>query len=66
MTAAIPTLAKQYDPFATEPRWQTFWEEQGVYVADPKQPGEAFSMVLPPPQRHRQPAYGACFRLYPA
>ncbi|MGK7907050.1 MAG: valine--tRNA ligase, partial [Synechococcus sp.] len=29
--------------------WQQFWEEKGVYVADPKQPGEAFSMVLPPP-----------------
>ncbi|MGK7913840.1 MAG: valine--tRNA ligase [Synechococcus sp.] len=49
MTAAIPTLPKQYDPFAAEPRWQQFWEEKGVYVADPKQPGEAFSMVLPPP-----------------
>ncbi|WP_017327529.1 valine--tRNA ligase [Synechococcus sp. PCC 7336] len=50
MTAAAPASpAKQYDPFATEPRWQTFWEERGVYVADPEQPGEAFSMVLPPP-----------------
>ena len=49
MTAAIPTLAKQYDPFATEPRWQQYWEEQAIYVADPDRPGEAFSMVLPPP-----------------
>ena len=49
MTAASPALAKQYDPFETEPRWQLFWEEQGVYVAEPEQPGEAFSMVLPPP-----------------
>jgi valyl-tRNA synthetase len=49
MTAALPSLAKQYDPFAAEPRWQQFWEQQGFYVADPKKPGSAFSMVLPPP-----------------
>ncbi|MFS8822343.1 valine--tRNA ligase, partial [Synechococcus sp. W60.2] len=39
----------QYNPFETEPKWQRFWEEKGFYVADPKAPGEAFSMVLPPP-----------------
>ncbi|MEO0802245.1 MAG: valine--tRNA ligase [Cyanobacteria bacterium J06642_2] len=49
MTAAVPTLATQYDPFATEPTWQAFWEERGFYVADPEQDGETFSMVLPPP-----------------
>jgi len=51
MTAA-PSLAhlpSQYNPFETEPKWQRFWEEKGFYVADPKAPGEAFSMVLPPP-----------------
>ncbi|MGF1574794.1 MAG: valine--tRNA ligase [Cyanophyceae cyanobacterium] len=43
------TLATQYNPFETEPKWQAFWEEGGFYVADPSQPGEAFSIVLPPP-----------------
>lgn len=47
MTAeALPT---QYNPFEAEPKWQRFWEDGGFYVADPSQPGEAFSMVLPPP-----------------
>jgi valyl-tRNA synthetase len=51
MTAAISSanLPSQYNPFETEPKWQRFWEEKGFYVADPKAPGEAFSMVLPPP-----------------
>ncbi len=48
-TPAAPSLASQYNPFETEPRWQQFWEERGFYVANPAQPGEAFSMVLPPP-----------------
>ncbi len=42
-------LATQYNPFETEPKWQAFWEQGGFYVADPGQPGKAFSMVLPPP-----------------
>ncbi|MFS8796683.1 valine--tRNA ligase [Synechococcus sp. R70.1] len=42
-------MPSQYNPFETEPKWQRFWEEKGFYVADPKAPGEAFSMVLPPP-----------------
>ncbi|MEN9230967.1 MAG: valine--tRNA ligase [Thermostichus sp. DG02_5_bins_236] len=52
MTAVIlqaNSLPSQYNPFETEPRWQRFWEEKGFYVADPKAPGEMFSMVLPPP-----------------
>ncbi len=49
MTLAAPTLASQYNPFETEPRWQRFWEDQGFYVADPEKPGESFSLVLPPP-----------------
>ncbi|MEN9201692.1 MAG: valine--tRNA ligase [Thermostichus sp. DG02_2_bins_29] len=52
MTAAIlqtDNLPSQYNPFETEPKWQRFWEEKGFYVADPKAPGERFSMVLPPP-----------------
>lgn len=51
MTAApsLANLPSQYNPFETEPKWQRFWEEKGFYVVDPKAPGEAFSMVLPPP-----------------
>jgi valyl-tRNA synthetase len=46
---AVSSLATQYNPFECESRWQQFWEEQGFYRADPEKPGEAFSMVLPPP-----------------
>jgi valyl-tRNA synthetase len=49
MTAAIPTLASQYDPFATEAKWQTYWEDQQVFKADPSRAGAPYCIVIPPP-----------------
>lgn len=49
MTATTPSLPTQYDPTTTEAKWQTFWEEQGVFQANPEQGGEPYSMVIPPP-----------------
>jgi valyl-tRNA synthetase len=49
MTVASPSLPTQYNPFEAEPRWQRFWEEKGLYVANPEKSGPVFSMVLPPP-----------------
>ncbi|MEN9206272.1 MAG: valine--tRNA ligase, partial [Thermostichales cyanobacterium DRC_bins_46] len=46
MSEPLPPV---YDPFLTEPKWQQFWQEKGFYQADPRAPGESFSMVLPPP-----------------
>ncbi len=43
------SLPKTYDPAATEARWQRAWEEAGVFHPDPAAPGEAFSVVIPPP-----------------
>ncbi len=49
MTASIPTLASQYEPFATEAKWQKFWEAHQVFKADPNHDGEPFCIVIPPP-----------------
>ncbi|MBD2026827.1 valine--tRNA ligase [Leptolyngbya sp. FACHB-711] len=49
MTATISTLASQYDPFATEAKWQKSWEENQVFKADPDRGGTPYCIVIPPP-----------------
>lgn len=49
MTAAIPTLASQYDPSTTEAKWQQFWEDKQVFKADPNREGDPYCIVIPPP-----------------
>lgn len=49
MTAPIPNLPSQYDPSTTEAKWQKSWEENHVFTADPKHPGEPYCVVIPPP-----------------
>ncbi len=49
MTATTPTLASQYDPTATETKWQEYWEDQEVFKADPSRGGEPFCVMMPPP-----------------
>ena len=49
MTAAVPNLSSQYDPSQTETKWQTAWEENSVFKADPDHEGEPFCVVIPPP-----------------
>lgn len=43
------TLPSQYDPSATEAKWQQFWADQRVFEADPEQGGQQFCIVIPPP-----------------
>jgi valyl-tRNA synthetase len=43
------TLPSQYDPSATEAKWQQFWEDQQVFEAHPEQGGKPFCIVIPPP-----------------
>jgi valyl-tRNA synthetase len=38
-----------YNPEGVEERWQTTWEEEGHYYAEPDAPGESFVIALPPP-----------------
>ncbi|MBE7383653.1 MAG: valine--tRNA ligase [Leptolyngbya sp. SIO1E4] len=49
MTAAISTLSSQYDPSSTEEKWQQVWEARHIFKADPSHAGEAFCVVIPPP-----------------
>jgi valyl-tRNA synthetase len=49
MTATISNLPSVYEPFATEAKWQKFWEDNQVYKANPDHPGEPYCIVIPPP-----------------
>ncbi|MEM9215601.1 MAG: valine--tRNA ligase [Cyanobacteria bacterium P01_F01_bin.150] len=49
MTAHTPNLSSQYDPSITESKWQTYWEENEVFKADPDHPGTPYCVVIPPP-----------------
>ncbi|WP_017715720.1 valine--tRNA ligase [Kamptonema formosum] len=44
-----PTLPPQYDPFATEAKWQQYWEEHQTFKADPAAGGTPYCIVIPPP-----------------
>ncbi|HLX18644.1 MAG TPA: valine--tRNA ligase [Gaiellaceae bacterium] len=38
-----------YSPQGVEERWQRTWEDEGLYHADPKEPGETYVIAVPPP-----------------
>jgi valyl-tRNA synthetase len=42
-------LSKAYDAKAAQETWLKFWEEKGYFKANPAAPGEAYSIVIPPP-----------------
>jgi valyl-tRNA synthetase len=42
-------LPRRYDAKETEPRWQKFWEDEGVFKYDPSSPAEVYSVDTPPP-----------------
>jgi valyl-tRNA synthetase len=42
-------IAKAYEPQQIEPRWAEYWVKEELFKADPKAPGPAFSIVIPPP-----------------
>ncbi len=43
------TLEKTYEPQQVEARWYAYWEEQGLFHADPLSDKPAYSIVIPPP-----------------
>ncbi len=47
--AMTPELPKQYEPAATESKWQQAWETHQVFKADPEKPGDPYCVVIPPP-----------------
>ena len=42
-------LAKTFDPKSAQERWFQRWIDLGYFRADPSRPGDAFSIVIPPP-----------------
>ena len=42
-------LAKAYEPAAIEEKWAKYWVDENVFTVDPEAEGEAFTMLLPPP-----------------
>jgi valyl-tRNA synthetase len=42
-------LSKTYDPAAVEAEANRVWLEEKCFAADPKAPGEAYAIVIPPP-----------------
>ncbi|MFN3927016.1 MAG: valine--tRNA ligase [Pseudanabaenaceae cyanobacterium] len=42
-------LPKQYQPQPTEAKWQAFWEESGVFIANRDSDRPVFSVMIPPP-----------------
>jgi valyl-tRNA synthetase len=49
MSATNSNLPTQYDSSTTEAKWQKSWEENQVFQADPRHPGEPYCIVIPPP-----------------
>ncbi|AFY79115.1 valyl-tRNA synthetase [Pleurocapsa sp. PCC 7327] len=49
MTATLPILPTQYDPKATEAKWQQYWENKQVFQANPDRGGNPYCIVIPPP-----------------
>lgn len=42
-------LSKSYDPKLVEEKWYSFWEEEGLFTADPHSKKEPYCIVIPPP-----------------
>ncbi len=43
------TLDKSYEPAEVEARWYKFWEDNGLFHADPHSEKPPYSLVIPPP-----------------
>jgi len=42
-------ISKSYDPKEIENKWYKYWEDNKYFHADPKDEGEPFTIVMPPP-----------------
>jgi valyl-tRNA synthetase len=46
---APDAMEKRYDPATLEDRWYARWLAAGLFHADPRRAGEAYSIAIPPP-----------------
>ena len=46
---SLDALPKAYEPKDVEAHWRSYWEENKTFTPDPDGPGEAYSIVIPPP-----------------
>ena len=42
-------ISKAYEPQSVEDKWYQFWLDGNFFMADPKSPKPAYSIVIPPP-----------------
>ncbi|MBL1208444.1 valine--tRNA ligase [Geminocystis sp. GBBB08] len=49
MTNSNPILPPNYDAQTTEAKWQEFWRSQETFKANAEKEGEAYAIVIPPP-----------------
>lgn len=49
MTESQYILPPQYEPQATEAKWQEFWKTHETFKANPEKESEAYAIVIPPP-----------------
>jgi len=49
MTDSHPILPPTYEPQTTEAKWQEFWRQNETFKANPDNEGEAYAIVIPPP-----------------
>ncbi|MCR4667408.1 MAG: valine--tRNA ligase [Desulfovibrio sp.] len=42
-------ISSGYEPKAVEEKWRKHWEEARIFTPNPDDPGEAYSIVIPPP-----------------
>lgn len=49
MTESQYILPPSYEPQATEAKWQEFWKTNETFKANPEKEGEAYAIVIPPP-----------------
>ena len=42
-------MDKNFEPKTAEAKWGQYWEENGLYKADPTRGGEPYCIVIPPP-----------------
>jgi valyl-tRNA synthetase len=49
MTETLSAPSTQYEPSTTEAKWQSAWEQNHAFQADPSKGGEPYCVVIPPP-----------------